>query len=367
MLIKMRSLKFGKILGISLELHSTFILFILLLAIIVAIFDSVNFIATMLLVFLLFLSVFIHELVHSVVAVVKGTRVERIILLPIGGIAMTEEMPENPWDEFIIAVAGPAFNFAAAFLIILLWYFVPGLPMPSPALIAAGLGKAIMHYPLFAFLYINLILGAFNLFLPALPLDGGRVFRALLAFKFGFARATAIIAKASVFIAIFLFLIGMLIGDIILPVIAIFIYFGAGQENEMAMLKFALRGIKVKSVMLKKPAIAPAQMTLQDLFAHMRKTNKTEFLVKLPKGYACISAEMLSKIPKSAWRRAPVKKIAVKAPAISADAELTSVLAKILGKEYTTLPVMRNGKLIGALQLGEINRRYTLEKINKKI
>ena len=363
----MHSLRFGKFMGISLELHSTFIIFILLLAVIVAIFDSANFIATMLLIFLLFLSVFIHELVHSVVAVMKGIRVERIILLPIGGIAMTEEMPEKPWDEFIIAIAGPAFNFAVAFIIALLWYLVPGIPMPSPSVIAAGLGKVIMNYPLFAFLYINLILGAFNLFLPALPLDGGRVFRALLAFKFGFARATAIIAKASIFIAIFLFIIGMLIGDIILPVIAIFIYFGAGQENEMAMLKFALRGIKVKSVMLKKPPIAPAQMNLQDLFVHMQKTNKTEFLVKAHNGYGVVNAEMLSKIPKSAWRRTLVKKIAVKAAPIGAEAEITSVLAKILGKEYSMLPVMRNGKLLGALQLGEINRRYQLEKINKKL
>jgi len=363
----MRSLKFGKILGISLELHSTFILFILLLALIVAIFDSANLIPTMLLVFLLFLSVFIHELVHSVVAVLKGIKVERIILLPIGGIAMTEEMPEKPWDEFIIAVAGPAFNFAVAFLILLLWFLLPGIPMPSASVIAAGLGKAIMNYPLFAFLYINLVLGAFNLFLPALPLDGGRVFRALLAFKFGFARATAIIAKASVFIAIFLFLIGMLIGDIILPVIAIFIYFGAGQENEMAMLKFALRGIKVKSVMLRNPAMANANTTLEKLFMRMQKTNMTEFLVALPKGYSCINAEMLSKIPKSAWRRTQIKKIAVKAAPIGAEAEITSVLAKILGKEYTMLPVMRKGKLIGALQLGEINRRYQLEKLNKKV
>ncbi len=363
----MYSLKFGKILGISLELHSTFIIFILLLAVIVAIFDSANFIATMLLIFLLFLSVFIHELVHSVVAVLKGIRVERIILLPIGGIAMTEEMPEKPWDEFIIAIAGPAFNFAAAFIIILLWYFIPGIPMPSPALIAKDLQGAIMHYPLFSFLYINLILGAFNLFMPALPLDGGRVFRALLAFKFGFARATAIIAKASVFIAIFLFIIGIFIGDIILPIIAFFIYFGAGQENEMAMLKFALRGIKVRDVMNKKPEIANAQMNLRDLFAHMQRTNKTEFLVRLANGYACINAEMLAKIPKTEWRRTLVKKIAVKAPAISAEAEITSMLAKILGKEYTTLPVMRNGKLLGALQLGEINRRYQLEKISKKL
>lgn len=118
--------------------------------------------------------------------------------------------------------------------------------------------------------------------------------------------------------------------------------------------------------MLKKPAMADADATLEKLFTHMQKTNKTEFLVALPKGLACINAEMLAKIPKSTWRRTLVKKIAVKAHAIGAETEITSLLAKILGKEYSMLPVMRRGKLIGALQLGEINKRYQLEKLNKK-
>lgn len=221
-----------KVFGITIELHKSFLWLAAILAIALLITSPGELIPTMGIFAILFASVLIHELFHSVTAISKGLSVKKIILLPIGGISVADDIPEKPSTEFWIAIAGPAFNFMMVFAIILLVKIFPILPWPAKLfeaeLTSETLSQAITNYPLFALFWVNLMLGSFNLFIPALPLDGGRVLRSILAARTGnYAKATENTAKISGIIAMLLFALGFLSTDIIILVIAVFIYFGS--------------------------------------------------------------------------------------------------------------------------------------------
>jgi Zn-dependent protease len=176
--VKMRSLKIGRIFGITIELHPTFVWGALLLFLGMVLFSLAGFFPvesvfpTLLLVFFLFLSVFFHELVHSVVLLEKGFSVEKIILLPIGGISVSEELPEKPRDEFLVSVSGPLFNFFVAGAILLLSGLL-GVPLGLEKLFLEADFFAVMGEPLLAIFYVNLMLGAFNLFFTPCRWMGG--------------------------------------------------------------------------------------------------------------------------------------------------------------------------------------------------
>ncbi|MCB1842094.1 MAG: site-2 protease family protein, partial [Halioglobus sp.] len=134
----------------------------------------------------LFACVVLHELGHSLTARRYGIETRNITLLPIGGVASLEKMPENPRQEIHVALAGPAVNFVIAFIL----YLYLGMRGDELAGEAATMTDASFVYRL---MLLNVLLGGFNL-LPAFPMDGGRVFRALLAMKTGREKATRIAA-----------------------------------------------------------------------------------------------------------------------------------------------------------------------------
>lgn len=367
----MKSIRIGKLMGISLELHSTFVWLIVAIAIFLAIFDQENFIPTLVLLFLLFLSVFIHELFHSIVAVSKGSKVTKIILLPIGGISLSEELPEKPIDEFLIAVAGPFFNFAIVFLIIVLVAFVPILPWPwhlfnSPEVTAEMLNDAILQYPLFGLFWVNFILGAFNLFLPALPLDGGRVLRSILALRLGFNRATHITTKISSVVAILLLLLGFMTWNIILLIIAVFIFLGSSQEDEIVLIKETLKGVDLKKIINKRPTILDSSKTAREAFNRMKKKNRTAFLVRSGKSLGYIDADILSKEDKQKWDKIKLKSIMQKIPPVRPIESSGKIMSIIMSKNYPFIPIVNKGKLIGVIEKREINKLYKLIRLDNR-
>lgn len=175
----------------------------------------------------LFACVVLHELGHSFTAQGFGIPVGQILLLPIGGVSSLSKKPKNPVQEILIALAGPLVSVALA----VLFYRASG----SPALTAngfAGVGEK-MDFTLPTLLFwlfrANLILAAFNM-IPAFPMDGGRVFRAVLRLFLREPRATALAASVGKVFAVIIGLVGLLIGNMILALVAFFIYFaGAGE------------------------------------------------------------------------------------------------------------------------------------------
>lgn len=185
----------------------------------------------MALMILLFACVVLHELGHSLVAQRFGLTVREILLLPIGGVARLEKNPEKPLHELLIAAAGPLVNVALAVVL----FFVGGLAINFGALEGRSLLPTSDGPPslvtLWGWLFTaNVALALFNL-IPAFPMDGGRILRAALALKLGFSRATRIATGVGQAIAFAFGLFGVMTGNLLLVVVAFFVFTGAGQER----------------------------------------------------------------------------------------------------------------------------------------
>lgn len=182
-----------------------------------------------LLMVLLFACVVLHELGHSLMARAFGIPVRSITLLPIGGISQMEKNPEKPAHELLIAAAGPLVNVAIAGFLLVTTDVASTLAKTPAAELARTMPPSLPAALLWLFV-ANVILAAFNL-VPAFPMDGGRVLRAILALFLGFAIATRIAAAVGQFLAMGIGLFGLLTGNLLLALVAVFVFLGAGQER----------------------------------------------------------------------------------------------------------------------------------------
>ncbi len=239
------SFSIARIAGIDIKVHATFFL--------ILVFGALQWGGPhgapgaafgILLMLLLFACVVLHELGHSLVAKAFGIPVREIVLLPIGGVAQLQKNPEKPLHELLIAVAGPLVNVAIAGG---LWLGVtrvfPGGIDPktlSPDTLAAPSPQALLLW-LFA---ANVSLAVFNM-IPAFPLDGGRVLRALLAMVMGFPKATRTASTIGQAIAVALGLFAVLNGQLFLAFVAFFIFMGAGSEKAEEQARTVLTTLRV--------------------------------------------------------------------------------------------------------------------------
>lgn len=248
----MNSIKLLRVGGIPIRMHITFPLILIVAAFQFGLGQAdwmmgaaFGVVATL----ILFVGVVLHELAHSLVAIRFGSEVKEIVLLPLGGVARMESMPEEPREEFLMALAGPV----TSGLIGLILLGVMIIAFPSTWLnvwLSAGQAMALTGQPSWSHLlpYLvtaNLFLAGFNL-IPAFPMDGGRVLRALLASVMSYGRATAVAVTIGQGLAWLIGLIGLLDRNIVLMLIALFVYVGASQEGRMVQVKVALAGLRVE-------------------------------------------------------------------------------------------------------------------------
>jgi Zn-dependent protease/CBS domain-containing protein len=260
------SLKFGTVAGTAVRVHVTFLLFL-------AWIFGVNYLSggaqeawsALLFVVLLFLCVLLHEFGHIFTARAFGVRTPDVILLPIGGVARLERIPEKPSEEFLVAIAGPAVNVAIALLLVLFG----GASLSAGHLTTLESGNVSMIDRLAA---VNVFLVLFNL-IPAFPMDGGRVLRALLASRLGFVRATEIAATVGQWVAFGLGFLG-LFGNPLLIFIAIFVYLAASSEAHLVAIRGISRGVPVTAAMLTQFATLTPQEQVgvaADMAQHTRQ------------------------------------------------------------------------------------------------
>lgn len=219
----------GRLAGIDVYVHGSLLILLAILAVAQLVILGSPFAAVLGAASLgiVFLCVLLHELGHALAARRYGIGTKRITLLPIGGVAQLERMPRRPSAELWVALAGPAVNLVLAALAL------GGLTVVSSMGLAVGWIRA------FEFLLsVNLLLFLFNL-VPAFPMDGGRVLRALLSMRLGEVRATEVAARVGRFLAVGIGLLGLAVNPI-LVFIAIFVWFGAGQEAAMVRARAAL-------------------------------------------------------------------------------------------------------------------------------
>lgn len=199
---------------------------------------------------LLFLCVTLHEFGHALVAQHYGIHVKSIMLLPIGGVANLERVPEKPSQEFFIAIAGPLVNFALAALLFPAVLFAAGMQIRNGDVsgmrdLLANLSTPGVVNLLVYLLVMNLMLALFNL-LPAFPMDGGRILRSLLAMTMDYVQATRAAVTVGRIIAVLLAFWGIFLwstggGGIFLLLIAFFVYVGGGAEREAVESRAVLR------------------------------------------------------------------------------------------------------------------------------
>lgn len=252
------SLKVVSVSGIPIRLHFTFLLMVVWFAA-----SSIAGSGWTLVLFVLglFTCVALHELGHALVAQRFGYTVRDIVLYPIGGVASIEQSPRAR-HELLIAVAGPLVNVVIALL--LAGYLAATHQMPDLSSAQAGALAGFEKTPLTMLLYANVALVLFNL-IPAFPMDGGRVLRALLALRLGKLRATRLAASIGQFAAVLLALYGLHVfgdpfarvpflprpGNFALVIIALFVYFGAGQEAQAEESRDAAEDAVVAEAMVR--------------------------------------------------------------------------------------------------------------------
>lgn len=212
---------------------------------------------------LLFSIVILHELGHSFTALEFDVPIRQIVLLPIGGVAQLGRIPDEPGQEFLVAIAGPAVNFALAVVLGLLAALLAVNLSPEEIMRSLrGMGaldlSAIFRY-VFA---TNLFLGVFNL-LPAFPMDGGRVLRALLALRMDYARATSIAVFIGQSLAWLMGLWGFLGGGFFMILIAVFIYVGASQEGQLTRLRSVLADLRVSQAYTRRATTLSPEEPIQ--------------------------------------------------------------------------------------------------------
>jgi Zn-dependent protease/CBS domain-containing protein len=266
------SITIGRVAGSEIRIHLTFLLFLAWIGIAEysqggagAALNGVLFIVAV------FACVVLHELGHALAARRYGITTPDITLLPIGGLARLSRLPERPSEEIFIAVAGPLVNVVIALILI----FVLGARLdpatltqienPGPGFLARLAG-------------VNVFLVLFNL-IPAFPMDGGRVLRALLAFRLGRRRATEIAAQIGQGLAFAFGFLGLVGGNAILVFIAIFVYLAAASEaGDVGLIEAARRLVVDKAMIRVFESLGP-QSNVQAAADALIRTTQHEFPV----------------------------------------------------------------------------------------
>ncbi|WP_250630630.1 site-2 protease family protein [Rhodoflexus caldus] len=238
------SLSLGKILGIHVQIHWTFLILIgwIVISNLSAGNSTEQTLWAVLFVLTIFACVTLHEFGHALAARRYGIETQDITLLPIGGLARLASMPEKPMEELVVALAGPAVNIVISALI------YPFLHISEGTEISLNLRAVDGDTFLLSLMAVNLWLALFNM-IPAFPMDGGRVLRALLSFRMERAAATRVAAAIGQFLAIGFVILGFL-GNPFLIFIGFFIFLGAQGEAELAQTKSALQGYRVADAVM---------------------------------------------------------------------------------------------------------------------
>lgn len=311
---------------------------------------------------LLFVIVVLHELGHSFAARHFEVPVRQIVLLPIGGVAQLARIPENPGQEFVIAIAGPLVNFILAALLIFFGLVIN--PNVLSGSLTSGLvlaGRADLG-SLYRYLFTsNLFLGLFNL-LPAFPMDGGRVLRALLASRMPYLRATVIAVAIGQALAWLLGLWGFLGGGFFLIVVALFIYFGARQEGEMVQLRSVLANLTVEQAYSRQVESLSPTSTLREAAELTLNTFQADFPV-------CDDERLVGIVTHSQLVAAlhqfppdqPVGEIMTRdVAAVSPREGLFGVQRRLAEGKLDALPVAEGSRFLGLITARDISEAYSL-------
>jgi len=372
------SLQIGKLAGIPVKLHWSFLLVIPLFAWIIGsqIRLTTELIATLfgvpidvtliaaglnpyilgsIVALGLFVGVFIHEMAHSLIAKAKGIEIHSITLLILGGVSQMEETMPDPKIELPMALAGPMTSLAIGLISAALVYVFD----------AAVADPAVAGVLVFTFGYLgllNILLFGFNL-LPAFPMDGGRVLRAWLARRMPLSRATRIAADVGKGFAVVFGIVGLLFLNPILIIIAFFIYIGASQEATFLRYNILLQDITVADAMSSPVVTVEPTTPLSRLVEMMYETKHLGFPVVDRGALVGIVAADVHKITSQDREAMQVRDVMTRSPTtLPPSAPLLDALKIITGKDIGRIPVVSDGTLVGIVTRTDVLRVMELRE-----
>ena len=304
----------------------------------------------------LFVGVFIHEMAHSLVAKAKGIKIHSITLLILGGVSQMEETMPDPKVELPMALAGPLTSLAVGLISGALVYVFA----------AVDLDPGVAGVLVFTFGYLgllNILLFGFNL-LPAFPMDGGRVLRAWLAKRMPLSRATRIAADVGKGFAVLFGIVGLLLLNPILIIIAFFIYIGANQEATFLRYNILLQDVTVADAMSTPVATVEPTMPLPQLLEMMYETKHLGFpVVERGSLVGIVALADVHKISPADREAMQVRDVMTKNPTtLPPSAPLIDALRIITGQNIGRVPVVADDTLVGIVTRTDVLRVMELRE-----
>jgi Zn-dependent protease len=354
------SIKIAQIRGIKVFMHWTFILPLgwLLFANLLYATEATQLAWTVIFILAFLGCVLLHEAAHALVAAQYGIYARNLVLLPVGGIASIEKFPGNPIQELMISVAGPVINLLLA---LLLW--VPIRDHDSLSTLPGIFEVAPWRVFLYLLSLTNLGLALFNL-IPAFPLDGGRILRAVLAFRLNYLRATTVATIASKVVAILLIAGGIILVNPIPALIGIFIILSAGTEGYYLRLRSLVDGIKLRDVLMFDFTSLQADTKVEDV-AGILASNHSKYFILMEGTIPIGSVNRLEIIKAIAEMKytTSLKDLTREPPdPLDGSKDVQDVLEKLARDEEHVYPVMDQGSFAGIVTLDHIIEYLLLNK-----
>lgn len=304
----------------------------------------------------LFVGVFVHEMAHSLIAKAKGIEIHSITLLILGGVSQMEETMPDPRIELPMALAGPLMSLAVGLVCgVLVYVFEVAIPDP-----------AVVGVLVFVFGYLsllNILLFGFNL-LPAFPMDGGRVLRAWLARRMSLSRATKIAADIGKIFAVLFGIVGFLLLNPILILIAFFIYIGASQEATSLRYNILLQDVTVADAMSSPVVTVEPTVSLSRVLEMMHETRHLGFPV-MERGslvgiIALADIHKISSIDREAMQ---VRDVMTRSPTtLQPSAPLVDALRIMSSQNIGRIPVVTDDILVGIVTRTDVLRVMELRE-----
>ena len=354
------NLSLGSVSGIKIMVHWTFFFLIAYIA-----FYELNqggdlnsIVYNIVFIFAVFFCVVLHELGHALMARRYGIATKKITLLPIGGVASLERIPENPKQELFVAIAGPLVNVVIA---ILLYFIVPvreimGLTISE---IFESLDSLTLQNFLFYLFVVNVGLVVFNL-IPAFPMDGGRMLRAVLAMTMNRVKATLIASRIGQAIAVIFLLLGLLYNPF-LVFIALFVFLGAYGENRLVQNFALLDGHTVREAMMTNLTVFKPNDPIQKVADALISGTENNFVV-MDDESICGILYHKNIIEHSKKPNKPVSEIMSTAfHKINSNDDLKKTFRFISAERNSFFPVVENGRFVGAIDLTNLTEFIALQ------
>jgi Zn-dependent protease/CBS domain-containing protein len=299
----------------------------------------------------LFASVLVHELAHSLYALRHGGRVRDITLMMIGGVSQISEPPRGGRHEALMALVGPVTSLALGGLFYLAYRAVAGAALFE------------VRFALFHLVYLNVVLGIFNL-LPAFPMDGGRILRGFLAERWGLVRATRVAARAGKAFAVLFAVAGFFAVNLLLMVVAFFVYLGAEAEERGVLVKAFLGHVRVRDLVRSRPAPVDPSTSVFEAAERMLRERRLAFPVVEDGAVAgVVDLDDIRRVPSDERPRVRVGEVFRRVAPLDASDEAAKALRVFAESRSRSVPVSDAGAPAGVLSQSDVARGLQLGEL----